>query len=397
MCQLYSHNTVVLTVATAHPYLKAAHELALSAVAVGIPCIHIALPVALAGAAMPPLVELRLGNGAAAYLPPREWCASTASWEVRSGYRQTHILKTQAIVDVLRLGHDVLCIDSDRRFVRNPLAALRATNADIAAMRDEALLNYGLIFLRVSAAQLTLAERVANRSYAAWDQAIFNEEAAAATALQCCYTNGFIQKCVRIVESLHVLRRGPNANATQASQSGCAPKPQPIRALGPPPLSSLSRAAVSTRRLFRSWNAQAYNELPWSWRHYSRCSNHACPAAADACEAATIANSGGGSGGSDGGSSISSVGRGADSGSSHPENPFICTTWPSRAPVNWSDAKRCDQGNLLNDGYEYVHNIGRGTKLAKCAGSCTCCRRCRSHLQAVGSKLGGRNHLTCDF
>ena len=375
-------NTIVLTVATSRPYLRSAEALARSAVAVGFPCVHVALPDSLAGQAKLPLVELCLSGSAGSWLPSQEWCEPGRT--DRSGYRQTHIIKTQAIVDILRTGHDVLCLDGDRRFTFNPVPALHATGADIAAMRDEALLNLGLVWLRAGSAQLAMARRVANRSYAAWDQAIFNEEASAAGRLSCCYTNAFIHGCVSLEQAMHDLRRSAHAMAAdgehQGEQAGCTPKAERLHALRPP---ASGGAAV----LFRTWRPHAYNELPMAWRHYSRCSRRACPVLEGACNTSARASVAGR------GTAFPQTamdrwiamtqlastptaemldkqhGRGGD---------LRCTAWPtSGTPSRWSDAQRCLHGNGLHDGYEYVPNAGRGTAQARCKGACACCRRPR--------------------
>lgn len=273
-------NTIVLTIATSRLYLHSAEALARSAVAVGIPCVHVAVPVSLAGQARVPLVEMCPSGGAATWLPSREWCASGQI--DFSGWRQTHILKMQAIFDILRTDHDVLCIDGDRRFAINPLPALQATGADIAAVRDDHLLNIGLVWLRAGSAQLAMAERVANRSHAAWDQAVFNEEASAAARLSCCYTNAFIGRCITFEKGIHDLRRSPNGKvaSSKQGQAGCVPKEERVRTLGPP---SSANSSASAPLLFREWRPYEYNELPWAWRRYSRCSTRPCPVIAGAC------------------------------------------------------------------------------------------------------------------
>ena len=367
-------NTIVVTVATSKPYLDAAHELAQSAQAVGIPCTLIALPQNLQGRSRSPLEELPLPPAVAAWLPPREWC--TPNRTDRSGYRQTHILKTQAMVVVLRERRDALFIDADRHFLINPVPSLEATGADVAAMRDTELLNIGLIWLRGRADVLGVAERVANRSYAAWDQAVLNEELAAATGVSCCYTNAFIKQHVGLSEVLHRLRRSGDAEARQAEQPGCtATAAPPLRALGPPP-----RARPL---LFRVWSPNSFNVLSLEWRRFSRCSTRPCPQ--HAAGSSTPVGSG-----TPAHPRIDafpqaapnvarSLGiRRSSTASSDPSGggTFRCTTWPTSAPASWSDARRCDQGNSeLQDGFEYVHNALRGTPMARCLGGCACCRR----------------------
>ena len=372
-------NTIVVTVATSKPYLDAAHELAQSAQAVGIPCTLIALPQNLQGRSRSPLEELPLPPAVAAWLPPREWC--TPNRTDRSGYRQTHILKTQAMVVVLRERRDALFIDADRHFLINPVPSLEATGADVAAMRDTELLNIGLIWLRGRADVLGVAERVANRSYAAWDQAVLNEELAAATGVSCCYTNAFIKQQVGLSEVLHRLRRSGDAEARQAEQPGCtATAAPPLRALGPPP-----RAKPL---LFRVWSPNSFNVLSLEWRRFSRCSTRPCPqhAAGSGTPAGSSTPVGSGTPAHPRIDAFPQAApnvarplgiRRSSTASSDPSGGgFRCTTWPTSAPAGWSDARRCEQGNSeLQDGFEYVHNALRGTPMARCLGGCACCRR----------------------
>ena len=101
-----------------------------------------------------------------------EWLAEPIFCQRRmSGWRQTHVLKTQALLRLLARGLHVLLLDADRRLVGDPLPALEAIGVDVAGMRDEALINVGLLYVRASAPSLALARRVANRSLAGWDRA----------------------------------------------------------------------------------------------------------------------------------------------------------------------------------------------------------------------------------
>ena len=389
--------SVVVTIATSRSYIEAAEELAASALEVGIQCILIALPTSLSGRVRWPLVELPLPPHVASWLPPLEWCRPGRI--DRSGYRQTHVLKTQAMVSILRTGRDVLFVDADRRFVSDPVPALRATGADVAAIRDTDLLNVGLMWLRArGSALLHVAERVANRSYMAWDQAVFNEEVAAASGVSCCFTNSFMQHCMNLSETTHKLRVAGDAEARQAEQPGCAPAAARLHTLAPP-----ARRGSSSAPLFRTWSAGSYNHLPMAWRRPSRCSTRPCPmvtvarGARPTCGVAAVV-------GADSplvrtappATSEPSVAHGREPDPREVEGaalgalqlpraahrsaqtPFRCTAWPTPTPPGWADARRCEHGNLqLHDGFEYVHNRGRGTRDALCQGACTCCRRRR--------------------
>ena len=56
--------------------------------------------------------------------------------------------------------------------------------------------------------------------------------------------------------------------------------------------------------------------------------------------------------------------------------PWRCTTWPAEAHVGGDEA-RCLHGKSSHDGYDYIHNLHRGTARAACGmhAKCTCCRR----------------------
>ena len=163
-------NTALLTAATSSVYLEAAFLLAQSARDFAhFPCVHLAAPARL----------LPLSTSHAALLAPvalarwaAEWLAEPIFCQRRmSGWRQTHVLKTQALLRLLARGLHVLLLDADRRLVGDPLPALEAIGVDVAGMRDEALINVGLLYVRASAPSLALARRVANRSLAGWDRA----------------------------------------------------------------------------------------------------------------------------------------------------------------------------------------------------------------------------------
>jgi len=310
--------TVVVTIATSPPYLAAAQELAASAVAVGMPCVLAALPAGLAGRAQFPLIELPLPHLVTEWLPPPEWCSPYRT--ERSGYRQTHILKTHAMVHVIAARLDALFVDADRTFLGNPVQTLRATGADVAAMRDDMLINIGLVWLRARASVLKVVERVANRSFAAWDQAVFNEEIAASPSVRCCYANAFVKHMTRLSEHMHTLRRANDAEARQAEQMGCAKDAAPIQALGPP--------ASTSARLFRFWKPSAYNTLQMAWRRPLRCSMHACSTLIADRQPSAQRESG--------------------------YRPLRCTGWPTRGNASWSDAQR----ELQLGPYAYEHLNG---------------------------------------
>ena len=106
-----------------------------------------------------------------------------------------HISTGHACGPILEHGYDLLAIDLDHTFVdlrlvllKPPgtlLRALRSTRtlhnrtADVIALHDgksRMMLNVGLIFIRSTPATISLVQRVEKRSFAAWEQAVFNEE-----------------------------------------------------------------------------------------------------------------------------------------------------------------------------------------------------------------------------
>ena len=291
-----TERATILTVATSPAYLESAAALAVT-VHTHIPrmaCIHVAMPASLSAALHSPLLmPVALQPWASHWLPEQHFCTTRMS-----GWRQTHVLKTQALLSLLSRGLDVLLLDADRRLLGNPLPALQASGVDVAGMRDEALLNLGLVYMRASARMLSFAQRVVNRSLHAWDQAIFNEEISAARSISCCYTNRWIKQCVEIVESMHRLNKDSDVAAvTQRQQTiecrttrgrgdgvgtggqtrrpshgegtdGVAPT-APTETLRPP--------TNPAARMFRSWDPVGYNELPLGARKYNRCTRTACP------------------------------------------------------------------------------------------------------------------------
>ena len=389
--------TAVLTVATSRHYLEAAHSLAESARDfASFPCIHLAAPSALLplNDVHAKLLEpIALPRWAALWRAEPQFCARKMS-----GWRQTHILKTQALLLLLSRGLHILVLDADRRMVDNPVPALEATGKDVAGMRDEALLNFGLVYIRSNPVTIALAKRVANRSIAAWDQAILSEEllASAPHMLSCCFANHFIKQCVKLSQDVHDLNKlGPgshktagvenvDAQATQAAQvSDC-------RGAGWRYYSSSSGSSTSSEdemtvhgdamrppsggaRMFLSWNPRAFNDLPIALRRYSRCTRTPCTlsSAADSGQAlpACAVNA-------------SRSNHNAPSPSTQESESLQCTYFPPGSE-GLPDRERCAHGDTLKDGFKYVYNYRRGTKYAACGekAGCACCRR-PMHTQA---------------
>ena len=393
--------TALLTVATSSAYLDNALLLAQSARAhAHFPCVHLAAPARLlplesAHAAL--LTPVILPRWAADWLAEAQFCTRHMS-----GWRQTHILKTQALLQLLERGLHVVLLDADRRFVGDPMPALESIGVDVAGLRDEALLNFGLLYIRASASTRALAYRVANRSTVAWDQAVFSEEIGANRSLTCCYTNHWVRQCVKLEQHTHDLNKlDAVAVETQAAQAasecrGSADRPAYGAALRPP---------IGSGRMFQTWHSSRYNELPLAHRKYSRCTRTPCLVRLEGVVGArTDASSIGEGGGFDSGVASSSSAKStgpptvcveagsnvsahlsppphdgptavvtADAAASRLE--LRCTVWPPGSD-GMPDRQRCAHGDTLRDGYRYVFNQGRGTRNAACGAgaACTCCR-----------------------
>lgn len=133
---------------------------------------------------------------AALWKPEPEFCRGR-----NPGWRHTGVLKTQLILYILRKGFDCFIMDVDWRSAdgfAGPIIQLRSSDIDIAAPPDHAfrgghLINIGLLWMRNKPEMLRIAERVANRTYGAWDQLIFNQEVNSATKLVCCASYHLLQ------------------------------------------------------------------------------------------------------------------------------------------------------------------------------------------------------------
>lgn len=401
------HNsTAILTVATSSTYLDAALLLAQSARQhSAFACVLIAAPASLLPLTMQHarlLSPIALPQWASEWRAERHFCTTRLS-----GWRQTHVLKTQALLSLLSRGLDVLLVDVDRRFVGDPLPALVSLRVDVAGLRDEALLNFGLVYVRASAPTLAMARRVANRSVAAWDQAVFSEELAAAAALSCCYTNVWIRQCVRLEQRTHDLNKDAHAiEQTQVSQAtrGCRQASTRSNTSASSATASVQEAAAASPhgpalrppagigRMYLTWHPTRFNELPVAHRRYSRCTRTPCRVRAGGMQQPV--------GGEGGGSAIPLV---CMSENATIERPLVahkasraaprmpdehvapslrCTMWPAGSD-GLPDRERCAHGDSLHDGYRYYHNRGRGTRHAFCGqqAACTCCRRPENESQ----------------
>ena len=392
----------VLSAATSPRYLDACAELAQTLQRhTSFRCLYVALPAGLPNHHPTLLAPAVLPEWARQFAVEPQFCAKRMS-----GWRQTHILKTQALLWLLSQGVNVLILDADRRLVGNPLPAFVSTGADVAAMRDEAFLNFGLLYMRSNERTIRLMVRVANRSLAAWDQAVLAEELSAATPISCCHANPWIRSCVRIEEAMHRLNKDERtAHEAQAEQSvacrgSLGATEGRMAGAGARGLPQAMHPPAGGGRLFYRWSATRYNELPLAQRKHSRCTRTPCRIEAavahataapgrptraleDACSItnasripplvprAIVAPSPAVSG-----AAVANTARHEDVPHALVDPLLRCTTWPAGSD-GLPDEERCARGNLLSDGFTYYHNSERGTRRAVCGrrAACTCCRR----------------------
>ena len=220
------------------------------------------------------LLQPLLLPGRASWRPEASWCKRKLS-----GWRHTSILKLGLLETVLSHGYGALVVDVDWRFTANPLPSLLGCRLDLISMRDNHFVNIGLMLIRNTPTTRTLARRAANRSVAAWDQALINEELngedAAPDRLPCCVANEFFT-------ANFARKRGVN-EAKKSQQPQCISTPRPhsaTRVLGPP------RVAAGQPRpppmwADRGWDAGRFNEISGTYHHrcagcYNHCSRTRC-------------------------------------------------------------------------------------------------------------------------
>jgi hypothetical protein len=203
-CALQS--TVVGTTATAD-YAVPLHRLATTAAKVGFPCIAVQA----IDRGFPWVAPLTKNSSLFHTLPdiapfwPRErFCDEH---ETRYGWRRVHVYKMRMWLTVLQSGYDLFSVDADWMFIRNPVARLRAAHelrpsfadprnlsdpyrfvrtavgtepADFVALVHDGMtrrqINIGLVYVRAGDRTIALARTLLNRSYAAQDQPLVNEE-----------------------------------------------------------------------------------------------------------------------------------------------------------------------------------------------------------------------------
>jgi hypothetical protein len=163
-------NSIITSLATNEDYLNHALELAQSVVAARVSsCVCVVLSSAVSSHSDNlALRELRL-PWSSTWRPPGRWCAQKLS-----GWRHAGILKTHALYHLLSAGWDVFFVDTDWRFVANPLPGIVGLGRDVVAARDQTrhMLNIGVLWVRASQHTVQMAWRSLNRTLQAWDQAV---------------------------------------------------------------------------------------------------------------------------------------------------------------------------------------------------------------------------------
>lgn len=201
--------TVASTVASAS-YAGALFELAASATLARFPCLVVQPYDDFAELHKRPDLILPLPLPAKPLLPRQIWCSSEftgarspAGQAVANGWygwRRSHFYRVLMWVQILSRNFHLLAVDLDWRFLPgSPLPeilALAAANGrplDVLNWWDgphERTVNVGLMWIRSSPRALALAHRVQNRTFAAWEQGVFNEELQHRyTELTCCHCN----------------------------------------------------------------------------------------------------------------------------------------------------------------------------------------------------------------
>jgi hypothetical protein len=255
-------STIVTSVATHDEYFAHAVEMARTASAVGVAaCVCMVLSSAVSSVESNPLVrELRL-PWSSTWRPPPTWCTQKLS-----GWRHAGILKTHALHHLGAHRWDVLFVDTDWRFVANPLPTITTLGRDIVAARDQTrhMLNVGVLWIRATPETLAVAWRTMNRTIVAWDQAIFTEEAGASSA-SCCWADTgrhLVHPHVSLEAKLHL--RGSRQDCVSPHRTY-----KPSLVLAPP------TAMQTSKRMYPKWTPARYNKLEkafYRWKCYE-CDN----------------------------------------------------------------------------------------------------------------------------
>jgi hypothetical protein len=239
-------------IATNDDYFGGIERFAVAAVGHGAPCVVASVRRGVGSThALVHKLELPL---AADWLPEESFCKRRSS-----GWRHAGVLKTQLMVHILRAGFDCFMVDSDWRSTNGfyePLNQLQTSDIDIAAPADPPrlggqLLNIGLLWIRNKPEMLRVVERVANRTYGAWDQLIFNQEVNFAEDLVCCASYHLLQTAHRHAPPGSDL--GSRTKKAKASQEQCLDDRAQYPIALPPP-------DGITDGVFPHWQTRGYND-----------------------------------------------------------------------------------------------------------------------------------------
>lgn len=256
--------------ATNADYFEGVARFAEQANSSGVPCVVASVPSSLMESH--PLVHALKLPLAADWSPEPEFCAAN-----KSGWRHVSVLKTQLLVLVLSAGYDCFVADADWQLSNvtlDVLMQLRASSWDIVGTNDydgmnngAGMLNVGMMWVRHTPDTELLAQAVANRSYAAWDQAVFNEEIDAASSVRCCCSAGLLHTAFE-----HVAANGKTTNEGKyapSAQESCQATRPPLDASPPP---------NSTSLMFpNTWQPRGFNPVSTP-RPESGCARTACEA-----------------------------------------------------------------------------------------------------------------------
>ena len=230
-------------------------------------------------------------------LPRQIWCTKewTGAWSPGGekvgaswyGWRRSHFYRVRMWVTILSSGFNLFAVDLDWRFNGlSPLPDIYAfTNSrgqpiDVFAWWDgphERALNVGLMWIRSSPASVSLVRRVQNRTFAGWEQGLFNEELSHRSQLVCCSENGMngdwmnrswkdhSHKWSKERQHARLRREGrPRCVADEATLPPAEGPPNTSRWIwmGPGP-------SGSRNELQQGWQPHIYNHVVR--RYYGRC------------------------------------------------------------------------------------------------------------------------------
>ena len=290
---------VIGTVASA-AYERPLMNLAQGAAMVGFPCI-VVQPYTEFDALRSPLLRA-LPIPRPPLLPRAQWCGTQ-----RYGWRRSHLHRTQMWHALLTLGIDLLAVDLDWSFLdirgqplrlELPMRSLREARTSTGAMPDvialhdgsaRGLFNVGLMWIRASASTVALATRCVNRSFAGWEQGVFNEELGFGTGatLHCCHAAPRaacdLRSFTRSVEAVHNLGHEQYHSSRRRRVEGedtCTAR-LPLAADPPKSSTYLWEATAADGGALSGWHGDRYSSL--KRRPLTRCT-----ALANTCRCPTL-------------------------------------------------------------------------------------------------------------